>query len=52
MHENKIMQKNQFVVSVKKVYIITISEDKCGNSWKLKNINVALVMKILHTHNQ
>ena len=36
MDENKIMQKNQFVVSVQKVYIITISEDAWGNSWKLK----------------
>ena len=36
MHEKNHARTNQFVVSVQKVYIITINEDAWGKSCKLK----------------
>ena len=46
IHEENHACTNQFVVDVKKVYIIKISENSSGNFY------VVIVRRILHTHNQ
>ena len=45
----KSCKKHQFVVSVPKVFIITIHEEIHVT---YKHIHVVIVIKILHTHNQ
>ena len=39
IHEENHAWANQFVVGIKKVYIITISENSSGNSCKLKTFS-------------
>ena len=49
----KSCKKHQFVVSVPKVFIITISEDAWGNSCKLKTYLCSTCNNnFAHTHNQ